>query len=142
MTDHVATARTEISASPARVWVALTDPDQISKYMFGSQVETDWQQGSPIVWKGDYQGKAYEDKGQILDVVPEQRLQVTHFSPLGGKDDVPENYHTLTYKLVGEGDTTQLSLSQDNNASAEEAEHSTGMWQTMLEGLKQVAEAG
>ena len=63
MADHVATAQTEIDASPDKVWDALTDPDQIKQYMFGSQVETDWRPGSPIVWKGEYEGKQYEDKG-------------------------------------------------------------------------------
>jgi Activator of Hsp90 ATPase homolog 1-like protein len=41
--------RIEISASREQVWTALTDPEQIKKYMFGSQVVTDWEQGSPIV---------------------------------------------------------------------------------------------
>ena len=46
--DHVATVETDISASPAQVWSALTDPEQIKKFMFGTDVQTDWQQGSSI----------------------------------------------------------------------------------------------
>ena len=53
------------------VWKALTDPALIGKYMLGAQVETDWKPGSPIVWKGEYEGKRYEDKGEILDFDPE-----------------------------------------------------------------------
>ncbi|MGH8839276.1 MAG: SRPBCC domain-containing protein [Jiangellaceae bacterium] len=142
MDDYVATADTEISASPAQVWSALTDPEQIKKYMFGTDVETDWREGSPITWKGEYEGKAYEDKGEIVEVVPERRLKVTHFSPLSGQDDVPENYHTLTYEIEARLGKTHLSLSQDNNASAEEAEHSKGNWEMMLAGLKEVVERG
>jgi uncharacterized protein YndB with AHSA1/START domain len=142
MDDYVATAETEVSASPAQVWKALTDPDQIKKYMFGTDVATDWRQGSPITWKGEYDGKAYEDKGEIVEVVPERRLKVTHFSPLSGQDDVPENYHTLTYEIAALPGKTHLSLSQDNNASAEEAEHSKGNWEMMLAGLKEVVERG
>ena len=67
--------------------------------MFGSRVETDWQVGSPIVWKGECEGKPYEDKGEVLAVRRADRLSVTHFSPLTGQDDVPENYHTLVYEL-------------------------------------------
>ena len=48
MPDFVARAETEIEARPAQVWDALTDPDLIQKYMFGSRVETDWKVGSPI----------------------------------------------------------------------------------------------
>jgi uncharacterized protein YndB with AHSA1/START domain len=138
----VATAAVEISASRERVWTALTDPEQIEQYMFGSRVETDWERGSPIAWKGEYQGKEYEDKGEILEIEPERRLKVTHFSPLSGKDDVPANYHTLTYELEQHGDKTRVSLSQDNNGTEQEAEHSKGNWEKMLTGLKAFVEGG
>ena len=75
MADHVATAETEISGSTDEVWEALTDPGQIKKYMFGSEVVTDWEQGSPIVWKGEYEGKRYEDKGEIVEIDPRRRLK-------------------------------------------------------------------
>ena len=65
---------------------------------------------------------------------------MTHFSPLSGDEDVPANYHTLLYELEGDGDTTRLSVSQGNNASEEEAEHSKGTWEKMLAGLKDVVE--
>lgn len=142
MANYVATAETEINASPERVWVALTDPKLIKRYMFGSDVETDWQQGSPIVWKGEYEGKAYQDKGKILEIEPEKHLKVTHFSPLSGLQDVPDNYHTLVYELTSHGDSTHLSLSQDKNGSQEEAGRSKGMWEMMLGGLKEVVENG
>jgi uncharacterized protein YndB with AHSA1/START domain len=141
MTGHIATAETDVKAPPGRVWKALTDPDEIEKYMFGSHVVTDWQPGGSIVWKGEYEGKAYEDKGEILEVVPERRLKMTHFSPLSGMDDVPENYHTLTYELEGQNGTTHVSLSQDNNSSPEAAEHSRANWEKMLSGLKATVEA-
>ncbi|MEU0093970.1 SRPBCC domain-containing protein [Kribbella sp. NPDC006257] len=142
MTGYVATAETEISASPAQVWEVLTDPEQIKKFMFGADVKTDWQPGSSIVWQGVYEGKEYEDKGEIIEVDPGRLLKVTHYSPLTGQPDVPENYHTLTYELEDRGTSTHLSLSQDNNASEEEAEHSRGMWEMLVSGVKEAAERG
>ena len=142
MADYVATAETEIVASPAQVWAALTDPTLIKKYMFGSLVDTDWQQGSPIVWKGEYEGKSYEDKGEILEIEWERRLKVSHFSPLSGQEDVPDNYHTLLYELTPDGNKTHISLSQDKNASEEEADRAKGNWEMMLGGLKKVVEGG
>jgi uncharacterized protein YndB with AHSA1/START domain len=141
MTGHVATAETEINAPASKVWEALTDPDEIQKYMFGSRVETDWQPGSRITWKGEYEGKEYEDKGEVLEVEPERRLKVTHFSPLSGDEDAPENYHTLLYELSERDDATHVSLSQDNNSSEEAAEHSRANWEKMLSALKDVVEA-
>jgi uncharacterized protein YndB with AHSA1/START domain len=140
MTGRVANAETEIDAPRSKVWQALTDPDQIEKYMFGSRVETDWKPGSRITWRGEYEGKKYEDRGEILEVVPERRLKLTHFSPLSGKDDAPENYHTLVYELKENDGKTHVSLSQDNNPTEEAAEHSRGNWEKMLSALKEVLE--
>jgi uncharacterized protein YndB with AHSA1/START domain len=140
MAGYIATAETEINASPTQVWVALTDPQLIKRYMFGSQVVTDWQQGSTILWQGEYEGHLYQDKGEIVEIEPQRRLKVTHFSPLSGQEDVPENYHTLLYELTANGDTTRVRLSQDQNASADEAERAQGNWEMLLRGLKEVVE--
>ncbi len=140
MSGHIATAQCEIDAPPEEVWRALTDPELIKKYMFGSEVNTDWKPGSPITWKGEFEGRAYEDKGEIISVEPSQRLEVTHFSPLTGQEDLPENYHRVRYELRPANGGTSLRLTQDNSSSAEEAEHSGANWQMMLDGLKKVVE--
>ncbi len=140
MKGHVAIAEIQVDATPARVWSALTDPDQIEQYMFGSRVVTDWEPGSRIVWKGEYEGKGYEDHGEILEVDPGKRLVMTHFSPLNSKEDAPENYHTLAYELEEVDEGTRLQLSQDNNASTEAAEQSRRNWERMLQELKSVVE--
>ncbi|MDT5092879.1 MAG: hypothetical protein QOH60_2242 [Mycobacterium sp.] len=139
--SYIAEVEIEVNATPAEVWTALTDPELIAKYFFGTQVQTDWQPGSPIVWKGEYQGNKYEDKGEILEVQQNRLLRFTHFSPMTGQPDEPQNYHTLTYELDDRDGRTHVSLSQDNNASAEEAEHSTANWETVLKGLKETVEA-
>ena len=64
--------------------MALVDPAAIKQYMFGTTVESDWREGSSIVWKGEWQGRAYEDKGVILRLEPGRLLQYSHFSPLSG----------------------------------------------------------
>jgi uncharacterized protein YndB with AHSA1/START domain len=141
MAGHVARAETDIRAPRSKVWRALTDPDEIQKYMFGSKVETDWKPGSRITWRGEYEGRRYEDKGEILEVERERRLKLTHFSALSGDEDVPENYHTLVYELEEDDGKTHVSLSQDNNKSEDAAEHSRANWEKMLSGLKEVVEA-
>ncbi|HET7432228.1 MAG TPA: SRPBCC family protein [Nocardioides sp.] len=142
MNEHVAHAEVEISASPQQVWDALTDPLAISRFMFGSQVETDWQEGSPITWTGEYDGKSFQDKGEILEIDENRRLRVTHYSPLSGAEDVPENYHTLDYRLADEGEATRLTLDQGGNDSAEQAEQFAQNWQAMLDQVKQYVEEG
>ena len=140
MAGLIANAKTDIDADPSTVWAAITDPEQIKQYMFGSQVVTDWKPGSPIVWKGEYNGKVYEDKGQVLEYEPGRHLTVTHFSPLSGQPDAPENYHTLTYHVAASVKGTQVTLSQDNNSNEDEKKHSQETWQLMLDGLKNFVE--
>ncbi len=130
-----------INAPRDDVWDALTKPDRVKQYMHGTNLTTDWKVGSPISWKGEWKGKSYEDKGRVLEVEPQKLLKYTHWSPMGGSEDKPENYHTVTYELAGEGGKTTLTLKQDNNATEEEAKKmAEDNWGPVLEGVKQTAE--
>ncbi|GIX04275.1 MAG: ATPase [Planctomycetaceae bacterium] len=135
-----ARASITINAPIAKVWDALVNPEVIRQYMFGTHVVTDWREGSPIIWKGEWKGKSYEDKGVILQFKPMRLLQYSHFSPLSGLPDTPENYHTVTIELSDMGNHTSVSLTQDNNATEQAREHSEKMWMTMLTGLKKLLE--
>jgi uncharacterized protein YndB with AHSA1/START domain len=136
MAGFTATAETDVAASPERVWAALTDPEQIAVYMQGSKVTTSWEVGTPITWDGEYDGRAYQDKGEVLTYDEPRVLSVTHYSPMMGQPDEPENYHTLVYTLTESGDGTHLELTQDGNESQEQADQFAANWQGMLDGLK------
>jgi uncharacterized protein YndB with AHSA1/START domain len=139
--SFIAEKRITIDASVDAVWQALTDPELVKQYMHGTNMETDWKVGSPITWKGEWKGKAYEDKGEVLEVEPKNLLKHTHWSPMGGSEDKPENYHTVTYELAEQDGKTILALKQDNNASQEEADKmAESNWGPVLEGLKVVVE--
>ena len=138
----VATSTITIDAPAVRVWKVITDPAAVKEFMFGADLETDWTEGSPIAWRGEWEGKPYEDKGEILELDPGRKLVHTHFSPLGGQEDKPENYHTLTWTLEDQGGATTLTLSQDNNANEDAAEHSKGMWDMLVADVKKIAERG
>ncbi len=139
--NFIVRAEVKIYARPARVWEALVSPEIIRRYMFGTDAVSDWKEGSPITWKGEWEGKHYEDRGVILRLEPERVLRYSHFSPLSGLQDRPENYHTVTIELSGEGEYTRVSLSQDNNLTAEARDHSQKNWEMMLTGLKKVLES-
>jgi uncharacterized protein YndB with AHSA1/START domain len=118
----------------------LTDPKIIKEYMFGATVTSDWKQGSQITWKGEMKDKKYEDKGEILEIIPEKKLKYTHFSPLSGLPDRSENYHTVTIALDEEKNKTHVSLSQDKNNSDKEKSESEKNWNAMMELLKKTIE--
>ena len=136
----IARASVTIDAPSERVWDALVNPETIKQYMFGTNVVSDWREGSPIIWQGEWQGRAYEDKGVILQLKPGRTLQYSHFSPLSGLPDKPESYHTVTIELSDEGGQTRISLAQDNNPSEQAREHSEKNWQDMLSALKSYME--
>ena len=96
--------------------------------------------GSPITYKGVWQGKPYEDKGKVLEVEPEKLLVSTFWSSLSGVSDTPENYKTVRYELVASAEDTILTISQDNNATQEEALHSEQNWQMVLARIKKLVE--
>ena len=140
--NHVATSVTMIDAGPERVWDVITDPAAVKEFMFGATLQTDWRVGSPITWQGEWEGKPFQDKGRILEVEPGRKLVYTHFSPLSGQEDRPENYHTLEWTLEDQGGTTRVTLAQDNNPSEEAAAHSKGMWDKLVADVKALAERG
>ena len=136
MSRFVATAAVDIEATPERVWAALTEPDQIAEYLQGSRVTTTWEVGTPITWDGEYDGRAYQDKGEVLTYDEPRVLSLTHYSPMMGQPDEPSSYHTLVYTLTADGDRTHLELTQDGNESQEQADQFSQNWQQMLDGLQ------
>jgi uncharacterized protein YndB with AHSA1/START domain len=136
MSGHVANAEVQVAADRERVWAALTDPAQIAGYMQGSQVETSWEVGSPITWDGEYDGRSYQDQGEVLTYDEPHVLSVTHYSPMMGQPDEPENYHTLVYTLTEGDGGTRLDLTQDGCDDEEQAAQFSQNWQQMLDGLK------
>jgi uncharacterized protein YndB with AHSA1/START domain len=130
-----------INASPARVWNALTSPQMIKKYLMGTNVVTDWKEGSSITYSGEYNGKQYYDKGVITKVVQEKILQSTYLSSMSGKEDKPGNYYLITYKLEQEGGKIILTLTQDNIPTETEKEHTLKNWTMVLNTLKDLVES-
>ena len=138
--NYIAKASITINASAEKVWHALTDPGMIKKYMFGTTVISDWKEGRKIIWKGEWEGKSYEDKGKILHFEPKKSLQYSHFSPLSGLHDNPENYHIVTIDLDEKNKQTTVTLTQDNNPDEKTKDHSEKNWKMMLASLKKLLE--
>jgi uncharacterized protein YndB with AHSA1/START domain len=130
-----------IKASVDDVWDALVNPSMIKRYLHDTNMETDWKVGAPIVWKGEWKGKAYEDKGVVLQFEPKRLIRTTHWSPLSGKEDTPENYHEVTYEISADDGQTTLTLRQGNSPTQEDAD---GMvengWKPILQTMKELLE--
>jgi uncharacterized protein YndB with AHSA1/START domain len=134
------TAEIAINASPDEVWEALTNPAMIKKYLMGTEAISDWRVGSPIIYRGIWEGKPYEDKGKIIEMIPGRLLKTKYWSAFSGRADKPENYLTVTYEISLVNGETCLSVTTANNPTREGAEHATANWQSVLEDLKNLLE--
>jgi uncharacterized protein YndB with AHSA1/START domain len=141
MAGYEARAERRIAAPIKAVWQALTSDSGHSAVMFGAEVVTDWRQGSPIEWRGTWEGKPFTDRGEILAFEPPSSLVVTHYSPLSGEDEAAAT-HRVSWLLEEEGAETTVLLTQDGNGTEEAAEHASRNWATSLEQLERVVTAG
>ena len=112
-----------INAPASVVWNALVNPEQTKKYMFGCAALSDWNVGSPLLWKREYEGKEMIFvKGNILDIRPENFLAYTAIDPNSTLNDISENYLTVTYSLSSVKGQTTLTVTQGDYSTVAEGE--------------------
>ena len=138
--EYTAEVSIQINAPGEKVWQTITSPEKIKQFLMGTDVHTDWKEGSPITYTGSYQGKQYLDKGEIRKIIPGKLIQSTYLSSMQGKEDLPENYNLVTYELSDVHGGTLLKLTQDNVRSEQEKSHSEGNWKMVFEKIKEIAE--
>jgi uncharacterized protein YndB with AHSA1/START domain len=140
MSNLTLTTSVSIHAPLAKVWHALTDPEQIKKYLFGTETVTDWKAGSPITFSGEWEGKAYQDKGTILEIEKEKILKYSYWSSFSGTEDKPENYANVTYRVNEKNGITTFTIEQDGIKTVEAREHSEHNWKAVMNLLKELLE--
>ncbi|WP_138476226.1 SRPBCC family protein [Dyadobacter bucti] len=138
--ELIATTSISIYASPSAVWKALIDPDLVKQYMHGTIVNSAWKVGSPITFTGEWEGKPYQDKGTILEIIPERVLSFSFWSPLFGTEDFEDNYTIVTYHVSEYDDETTLTITQDNLESDEKVVAAEENWMKVGRKIKNMLE--
>ena len=134
------TSNLVIHASRDRVWQALTDPALVKQYFFGTDLDTTWKVGAPLTFRGEWQGKTYEDRGTVLAFEPGRSLSYSYWSSFSDTPDTPDTRQIVRYDLSDEGDGVRLTVTQSNVDTQERADHSAENWQTVFGGLKKLVE--
>jgi len=129
-----------ILARLSQVWDALTRPELIKEYFFGTECITDWKKGSQIIFKGVWDGKPYTDKGNILAIKEREFILYNYWSSFSGTEDIPENYSVIRYELESGENSTKVTVMQEGFKTEESLEHSEKNWGFVLEGLKKLLE--
>ena len=81
----------EVAAAPADAWAALTDPDTVRRYYFGTVPRTTWEVGAPIEFLDD-DGDA-QIVGEVLEFEPPARLAHTFIATWYGEHDDQGSLH-------------------------------------------------
>lgn len=126
----------DLVATVDQVWDAITKPEIVKQYFFGTNMETDWVVGHPILFRGEWQGKTYEDKGTVLSFEPKTKLSYSYWSSFSGAEDKPESYQTITLTLVPHEHMVRLTIEQSNVPTQESADHSMENWKMVFNGLQ------
>lgn len=129
-----------IAAPAEKVWEALTSPEWVKQYFYGTELDTDWQVGSPIFFRGEWEGNAYEDKGTVLAFDPPRSLRYNYWSSWSAKPDVPENYNNIEYKVQDQDGMAIVTIIQDGFEDEEKRDHSEKNWQMIIGAMKDLLE--
>jgi uncharacterized protein YndB with AHSA1/START domain len=129
-----------IKASATEVWHTLTHAELVKQYFFGTDLVTDWQVGSPIFFRGEWDGVAYEDKGTVLAFEPERYLCYNYWSSFSQIEDIPENYATIEYILEAVEEGTNITITQNGLKDEEAIAHSESNWQMIMGEMRKLVE--
>jgi uncharacterized protein YndB with AHSA1/START domain len=130
-----------IKAPIKNVWDAITKPELVKQWQYGSDLITDWKVGSNIRFSTEWQGKIFEQWGKILDVQPNSIIKYSLFAPRPGLADKPENYFVMSYVLTDENKHIKLEIMQEDNRPGAVQEDPQGEENPLLAALKTLAES-
>jgi uncharacterized protein YndB with AHSA1/START domain len=132
----------KILAPAKKVWLALTNPGLVKQWQYGSDLLTTWEVGTSIVFRNEWNGQVFEQKGTVLEFSPESRIKYSLFFPRPELQDIPENHFLMTYELAEiDGATTLLVRQEDPRPSTQEESSGGDGGPDVLSDLKALVEA-
>jgi len=139
--DKTISKTINITATPAKIWNALTNPELIKLWMSDAELEiiSGWVIGSPIILKTNLNGK-HEFKGKILQMEPGKIFQYSSWSKISRLPDIPENYSLIEFRLTPMENQTSLSVTHSNLIAKAAVEHSNYYWNIALELIRRLVE--
>ncbi len=131
---------TFIRTTPEKLWAALTTPEFMKDYWFGTIIESDWKAGS--AWRMVYPDGRVTDAGEILESVP-GKLIVMKWRNEWRPELRAEGYSQCRIELEPAGAAVKLTISHTIERSESKLiEAVSGGWPKILSNLKSLLETG
>ena len=131
---------TYIRTTPERLWSALTEPEFMKQYWFGTHFETDWRQGSP--WRMLYPDGRATDSGEVTEVLAPKRLALRWRNEWNPELNA-EGFSRCTIELEPIGDVVKLTVAHAiDRPESKLIEAVSGGWPKILSNLKSLLETG
>jgi hypothetical protein len=96
--------------------------------------------GSPLFFRGEWQGKSYEDRGTVLAFEPMASLSYNYWSGFSGLADEPALRQIIRYDLEPAHGGVRITIHQSNVDTQARADHSATNWSSVLQALKNLLE--
>ena len=138
MATNISTIK--LNASPDKVWDALTNPEKVKLWQYGSDLQTSWEIGTSIKFVTKWEDKVFEQWGTVLEFTPLTKLSYSLFAPRPDLEDKPENYFIMNYVLTAENGQTKLEIIQEDNRPNAVQEEPQGEENPILQTLKKLVE--
>jgi len=131
---------TFIRTTPEKLWAALTTPEFVRQYWFGSTVECAWKKGSP--WKLSYPDGRITDTGEILDIDPPRRM-VIRWQNEWKPELQAEGPSRCTIELEPTGGAVKLTITHEiDRPDSKLIVTVSGGWPKVISNLKSLLETG
>jgi uncharacterized protein YndB with AHSA1/START domain len=142
MDQPLVEVETTVNATPDKVWAAMTQTK--SPMYMGARMETDWKAGSKYILKGEWNGNAFTDYGEIETAEPGKELSYTHWSKTPER---PKSYNLVRTRIMPSGKGSKVALAQIPRGETQPVDDKTKAefkknWTMMLDALKTAAEKG
>ena len=130
---------TYIRTTPAKLWIALTDPEIISKYWFGLRIESDWKVGSS--WRFYFDDQLM-DSGKVIKSIPKKAL-IRSWQNEWKPELKKEGISQCTYEIEKVGNSTKLTIIHSMKiANSKFIKAVAEGWPMCISNLKSLLETG
>ena len=127
----------EVAATPAAAWTALTDPDTVRRYYYGTAPRTTWEVGAPIEFVDD-DGES-QIVGEVLEFEPPRRLAHTFIATWYGERDDQGSLH---WEVAPSGTGCRITLiHRGARAQTREGSETADGSRHIIDALKELLES-